>query len=324
MKSYRFGAAVAFAAIAAAFGAPARAQADPSPCSLLAPADVEAVLGEPLGTPPFRSEGGTPSTDGSDCSYQTAGFRVITLHVDWTDGGDAFAMINAMSGVVENGGLKGVVVLSDGTELRGAWDEARLFMCCAFYALRGEQLVIVDVGGSRATIPQAAHLADLAVKKLDQPNTVDDASAVAAATEREKARPTVVSVCDLVPRAAAEAIVGTSLSAEPQGSESSCTYAWTPKDGGFDMEMKLTATWRGGFAEMRFALAAIGQATAAMDPEGLLPGATSSGGDAVFDEQAATIIGVMAVRKDVLLGVETGGMMNETALALMKAAAGKF
>ena len=294
------------------------------PCGLLTAAEVEVVLGEHLVGPPFRADNGLPVADGESCRYEASAFRAIDLGVDWSNGGRKFGLINMASGIVDNGGLKGVVTLSNGTTLRGEWDEARDFLCCEFNALRGDQLVVVDVGSSRASIEQAASLADLAVRRLDQPLAFDDAPGLASALERDKTRPAPRPGCDLVSKSEAEAIVGAPLAPDPQGSETSCRYVWSPAGADYTEQLTLSITWRGGLAEMRQAQAAIGQALTFMDSQGLTTEQTQESGGNLFDEQAESLIGVMAVRKDVLLSIETGGMNNDLATAFIAAAAEKL
>lgn len=295
--------------------------ANPSPCALLAPAEVEAVIG-PLAGPPFRASRGFPNPNGDTCRYETPELRAVELRVEWQDGGESFAMMNMMQGVVDEGGLKNVVTLSDGTELVGEWDEARTFMCCEFEALRGEQLVAVDISGSRATLEQAAALADAAVKRLDAPLTVDDGAAVAAAREREDARPKPRPVCELVTRAEAEEIVGAPLLADPVGDERSCNYAWNAPEG-YEFELEMEVTWRGGFSELRQAQDAIGNSLSFFESQGVdLNMEQQANSD--FDEEFASIVGLMAVRKDVLFNVDTGGMMNDVARAFLVKAASKL
>lgn len=294
------------------------------PCALLEVAEVEAVLGEPLAGPPFRASSGLPDPEGASCRYETAAFRAIDLRVEWSNGGDAFGIMNLVGGIADAGGMKGILTLSDGTTLRGEWDEARVFMCCEFNALRGDQLVVVDISGSRATVEQAASLADLAAKRLDQPLTVDTAAGLAAAEERTKARPAIVSACDLVPRAEAEVLVGAPLSTDPEGSEYSCTFVWSPTGADYEEQLTLNVTWRGGLSEMRLMQSAIGQALSFMESEGLPTDQTQEGGTGPFDEEASSMIGVLAVRKDVLLSVETGGTGNDLASAFIAAAANKL
>lgn len=215
----------------ALIGGTAGAQAaDPqNPCGLLTAAEAETALGEPLAGPPFRASNGQPDEQGDTCRYEAASFRSMVLRVEWKNGGQSFALMNLVGSIVADGWLKGVVTLSDGTTLRGEWDEARLSQCCEFDALRGDQLVVIDFGGSRAGVEQAASLADQAVKRLDQPLDVDDAAGRASAEEGAKTRPAIVSACDLVPRAEAETILGGPLAADPQGNEDSCDYSWVAK-----------------------------------------------------------------------------------------------
>jgi hypothetical protein len=232
-------------------------------------------------------------------------------------------LLGMMSSALDNSGLKGIVTLSDGTTLHGAWDAARDFLCCEFNALRGDRLVVVDIGASRALMAQAASLADLAVQRLDQPLPSDGAAGVAAALEHDKTRPAIVSACTLVSRAEAETIVGAPLAAEPAGSDSSCHYSWSPQGTDYKQDFTLAVTWRGGLAEMRQAQAAIGQALSFLTSQGLAEQNQQSGGK-MFDEHAESLIGVMGVRKDVLLSIETGGMNNDFAAAFIAAAAKKL
>lgn len=300
-------------------------QAGQDPCSLLNAAEVETVLGEPLAGPPFRASNGVANADADSCRYETSGYRAIDIHVDWSDGGVKFGLINMASGIADNGGLKGVMTLSNGTKLRGEWDEARDFLCCQFDALRGDQLVDVDVGSSRATLEQAASLASLAVTRLDQPLSFDDAPGSEAALARDKSRPAIRPACDLLGRPEAEAILGAPLTADPQGSELSCNYVWTPVGADYTQQLTLNITWRGGLAEMRQAQFAIGQAMSFMAEQGLPANqvAPSTAGQ-LFDEEATSLVGVMAVRKDVLFNIETDFMNNDLALALITAAAKKL
>jgi len=145
-----------------------------------------------------------------------------------------------------------------------------------------------------------------------------------AAEERAKARPAIVSACDLVPRAEAEAIVGGPLAADPRGNESSCNYAWVAPGTDYQQQMTLAVTWRGGLSEMRTAQAAMGQALNFMATQGLASDQKQQSGTGPFDEEASSMIGVMGVRKDVLLSIETSGTGNDIATAFIAAAAKKF
>ena len=290
------------------------------PCAYLTSAEVEAAVG-PLSGPPFRARNGVPDANGDVCRYETAALRAIEVNVDWKDGGQTFGVMNVVQGVVDKGGLKGVLKTQEGTTLTGAWDEARLNSCCEFKALRGEQLVTVDIGASRATVEQAAKLADAAVRRLDKPLANDTTAGNKAAQAREAVRPKPRSACELLTRAEAEAITGAPLSADPVGSVDACTYAWA-KDG-LEQQIKLNVLWRGGFSEMRSAQVAMGQALSFLKTQGL-DAAQEQQSSAALDEDVTNIVGVMAVKKDVMFSAETGPFMTDVAHALIVKAASKL
>lgn len=201
-----------------AIGSPiARSPRDP--CALLDPKEVEAALGQPLAVAPYRSDDGqakaqgTPVQDGSACRYESADFHNIHVGVMWRNGPHTLELLRKLSGIVKQGSGK-VVIIGKGTTLDGGWDDAQLIGCCDFFAVLGERAVDVDVGGSRATVGQAAALADAALKRLDQPLPLDGNAALAAAQAHAALRPQPGPACGLLSRAAIEAIVGP-LSGEP-------------------------------------------------------------------------------------------------------------
>jgi len=304
--------------------ATAEASAAPTknPCTLLTATEVEVVLG-PLATPPFRSNGGVPDVNGDVCRYETPAFRAIELSVKWTDGGHTFRIWDMAHGLVPADIPKGLVQTSEGTKLTGAWDDARVMSCCKFAALHGAQLVTVDVSSSRATVEQAAKLAGAAVQRLDKPLSADATVVSKEAEEHAALRPKARSVCELLTRAEAEAIAGAPMSTEPVGNANACTYKWVQSEGGLNHQMKLSVSWRGGFGEMRFAQSAMGDALSFLKSEGLDAAQEKQSGGAL-DEDATNIVGVMAVRKDVMLSVETGGFMNDIAHAFVAKAASKL
>ena len=293
-----------------------------NPCSLLTAAEVEALLGEPLGGPPFRVNGYEPTATGAACRYETKTFRAVTVEVDWSHGNDTFRMIEMVSGIADAGNLKGVLTLSDGTDLHGAWDKAAMFMCCQFNALHGDQRVMIDISATKLTETDAGALADKAVQRLNQPLAVADDEGVAEATARDKTRPAVASACTLVTRAEAEALVGAPLLAEPEGNESVCTYVWTPAGGDYQEQVSLKVTWRGGFGEMRLTQTAIGMGLDMLADQGLDLTQDQSRADALFDEYSTSMIGVLAARKDVLLSIESAPA--DLAAPFIKVAAGKL
>lgn len=291
-----------------------------NPCAYLTSAEVEAVVG-PLSGAPFRARSGVPDGNGDVCRYETATLRAIEVNIDWSDGGRTFGIMTMVQGVVDKGGLKGVFKTQEGTTLTGQWDEARLSSCCEFRALRGAQLVTVDIGASRATVEQAAGLADAAMRRLDKPLVTDTTAGNKAAQEREALRPKPRSACELLTRAEAEAITGAPLSAVPVGLVDSCTFAWIGD--GLQQQIKLNVQWRGGFSEMRLAQAAMGQTLSFLKTQGL-DAAQEQQSSAALDEDATNIVGVMAVKKDVMFSAETGPLLTDVAHALIVKAASKL
>ena len=291
-----------------------------NPCSLLTASEVKAVLGGPLAGPPYRANGNEPDIGGDTCRYRTADFRSIAVTVDWIYGGDAFAMFSVVGNVVKDGGMGNVLTLSDGAEVTGNWDRAALFLCCEFNALRGDQRVDVDISGSEATVKQAAALADQAVERLAVPLQVASNLGIAEARALDANRPVVRSACDLLERADAERLLGGPLFQDPEGKEDRCTYVWTPVGTDYQAQIKLTVTWHGGFSEFRNTLSALGQGLAMVTDTPTVAGSSDESGPSVFDAYSSSIIGVMGVRKDVLLSIESGPM-SDTAAKFLAAAA---
>jgi hypothetical protein len=287
-------------------GLATRATAADNPCSLLTTAEVEAMLGEPLAGPPFRADGIEPSATGGSCRYETASFRAIDVEVEWRDGGQIFGITKMATGLAEGAGLKGVLTLSDGTELHGSWDDAAAFMCCQFNALREDTLVMIDISSSRLTQKDAGALADLAVARLAEPLDVADDAGVAQAHARAKTRPVPASACTLVTRAEAEALIGAPLQDDPAGDENRCSFVWTPAGADYQMQIDLSVTWRGGFGEFRQTVSAIGGGLDMIAAQGLDMTQDSGPVDPAFDDYYKSIIGVIAVRKDVFLSIESG------------------
>ena len=231
------------------------------PCNLLEPKEVEAVLGAPLATPPFRAGNGpmSPSPSGSECIYETAKFRYISLEVTYEGGAQQYSMTGMVKGLMKSGGGKDDIAnnvkknfrLDDGTELSGEWDEASLtaMNCCIFSGLRGDQLITIDFTSSPASLRQAATLVDSAYKRMEQPLKIDGGGAVDAAKALDKTRPKPVDACSLLTRAEAEAILGT-LSADPVGDKNDgCTYKLPSQ--GVPQEYEVRLRWRGGYYNWR-------------------------------------------------------------------------
>jgi hypothetical protein len=229
------------------------------PCSLLEPKEVEAILGAPLGAPPFRGSNNKPSAEGPDCIYETANFHRIDFSVDFKDGGQAYRIAGFAKKLFSNAPTekaKSAFMMDDGTELTGEWDEAQLIAmnCCIFVALRGDQMITIDFSDSDVELKQAAGLVDAAFKRIDKPLKVDGGANIAAAKALENTRPKPVDACSLVPQKDAEAILGPLTAAPKSDNTSSCTYPIPHPAGAPPRDYDLTIRWQGGLSDLRSTL----------------------------------------------------------------------
>jgi len=288
------------------------------PCGLLTLAEVEAVVG-PLAGPPYRAVGATPQPKGDDCRYEAAAGRSVRVNVTWEGGAQLMGMMGAMESAVKKAGLSELKLL-DGSTVAGEWDKAKITQCCEFNALRGDRMVTVDIAGSHATIAQAASLADAAVKRLDQPLEIDGGGGIKLAEERAAQRPKSRNVCELLTRADAEAIAGATLLAPPKGNEDSCTYEWPLDANGSRYAVKLMVQWKDGFHEMRQTSSMVGQASSMLGMGKVSGQASPDRNDGPWDEFSQSIVGVMAVKSDVLASVESGPYRQDIARAFIEKA----
>ena len=313
-------------------------QADPEdPCALIEPKEAEAVLGAPLGTPPYRASNSTPAADGKDCVYQTANFHQITFTVDFTDGAQAYQMTGfarKLLGNAPTGSASKAFRLDDGTELSGEWDEANLtaMNCCIFNALRGDQMISIDFTASEATLPQAASLVDAAYKRIDKPLKLDGAANVAAAREFLKTRPKQIAACSVLSQSEVEAILGPLISApvasnDKNSSSSYCEYHVPPRQGAIPRAYELNIDWRGGYATVRSlahtvrigGMAMGGGATKADDP---LPAAGAPGDP--WERAGLFYNDFVALKKDVEVKIDHRMLDDDKVKALVAAAMRKF
>ena len=311
------------------------------PCSLLEPKEVEAVLGAPLGTPPYRASSSTPAADGSDCVYQTANFHTIIFTVEFTDGAQAYKMTGFAGKLLANApteSARKAFKADDGTEIAGEWDEANLtaMNCCIFNAVRADQMITIDFTGSEATLPQAASLVDAAYKRIDKPLKLDGGANVAAAVAFLKTRPKRVAACSLLSKSEVEAILGplaappVSNNGDPTGVSTSCEYH-VPPEKGLPRSYELNIRWQGGYYEVRSDAHTVGLAGAAMhvttkEVEAMRPGSPPPAADADAAPDAEQETDGAAKKADIglpPLGApgdpwERGGMVFNDFVALKK------
>jgi len=249
------------------------------PCSLLDSAEVASAIG-PLASPPYRGEF-APNADSPSCRYDTKDHRRMLVSVDWSGGAMAMKVIGIgrklTDPIAKQGEEKiGKVVLSTGDTISGVWDQLAEgpMQCCDLHALRGDRHVELDWTGTRLTSKSAAALLDSAVKRLDHPLAINGGSGLAAAQQNfaADAKDSALVMCDLIPQAKAEALLGHPLVKAPQRGTAAgaagareCTYTTVlAAPGVIPQEYDLTLwEWRDGavkFAEDEFASHIAGRA----------------------------------------------------------------
>jgi hypothetical protein len=133
------------------------------PCSLLTRAEAEAVLG-PLSVDPYRSSSEKPALahgKGYACAYFTPGHHVFAIAPTWSGGEQNFKIDKGI------GGLVGLVAPPEQQVImKGPWDQAHSGMSGALLFLKGDRLLEVHYGTSRATRGDAVKLAAIAMKRL--------------------------------------------------------------------------------------------------------------------------------------------------------------
>jgi hypothetical protein len=304
------------------------------PCGLLDPKEAEAALGAPLATPPFRSSNGDPFSNGDECTYEDAHFRRIVVGVEWDGASAGWKMMGNLQSMVNQGPTKGMLHLADGSDLAGTWDEARVEGCCKFTALLGDQSVSVDVEDSTVGVPEAAKLADAALKRLQKPLSIDSKQTVAAAKDYEAAhRVKRRDPCSFLTRAEAEAIIGP-LAADPKPSEGSCEYDAIVSPGRLPAQVVISVGWTSGYQELRentsLRQGFLKGFTAGM-PHGKDVAAALSGGALpaspyweVAYSGATRAGGLGAVKNDVMIGVDAMGVPHEQTMKVLETAMSKL
>lgn len=291
-----------------------------NPCSLLEAKEVEAVLGGTLAGPPYRfnktgKEG--PAPDGEACRYETAGYHFIEIEVEWEGGAQTMKMYGTVQNLVDQK-MKGVLKLGDGSELTGEWDEAKVVNCCTFLAMRGDQLVTVDIAGSNSTLEQAAKIADAALKRIEKPLSVESAAGIAAAIARYATRPKERDPCSLVSRAEAETALEAPLTMDPVADGSKCIYTYTGTGKlPWKPELVLDIRWRNGFAQYRehAALTAnVGKVFALGDKAGIDKKESAAPDPALIGPWEAAQFAMFefsAVKKDVLVKADASAAIKK-------------
>lgn len=220
----------------------------PDPCVLLTPQEVEAALGAPLAAPPYRGDRhGVPDANGESCNYASADLHRIIVEPTWSDGKAVFKMIGGAMSQANDLAAGEVRMPITGTVLNGEWDVASVAGCCQFLALLEDQLLSVDVSNSKATLEQAATLADAALLRFGAKLAIRGADGNEAAQRLEQSRPKPGNHCALLTRADAEAVLGP-LGKAPEPDSNRCNYTYAAGGG---QPLEVAIQWRGGYGAFR-------------------------------------------------------------------------
>ncbi len=218
------------------------------PCTLLAAGEAEPYVGS-LSTPPFRADDGHASVTGEQCVYRGRDGRVvaISLGTGGAEAGDVIQDVPAkLSAALGKAGAPGLGNMANQVMKKevvaGPWDKATWIPGGSLFVTKGDHFVQVDMMGASGKEDDAIAIAKVAVPRADHPLSYDGAKAVAL-VPKAPAHPG--NPCDVVPRAEAEAALGTLSGnpvADPDGTM--CTYTVQSPNG--TRNYPIAYTWEDG------------------------------------------------------------------------------
>jgi hypothetical protein len=231
------------------------------PCRYLAASEVEPYTG-PLVAPPYRagSENSVPDRKGDGCLYRGTSGRNVVVQYSAAGGAMAGTVARRVPAVMDRllhngaGGINsagqpeqqqgpGAAIM--GSAGPGPWDNSNWFPTGTLIVFKGDASFVVDNSAADGGKSGAIDLATKALARLAQPLDYNGAAAVALAPKPVPPVPP----CTLIPRAKAEAILGT-LSADPavDPDGDGCVYTVSGDDGQVEYPVKLT--WTQGYKEL--------------------------------------------------------------------------
>lgn len=225
--------------------------ADQDPCTLLSAAEAEPYVGR-LASPPYRAADGSTvgNTKGEQCVYRGADGRQVTVLPIWKGGGLVGSMLQgipkamgrATAGTQAAGidSLAGRILQNDA---KGPWDNATWIPGGTLFVYKGSAQISVDMSGASGKKSDALVIAAKIVPRIGKPLSYDGAKAVAQAP---KLKAHAANACDVVPRAAVEAAIGTLSGAPARDStdNTKCTYTVSTPEGTRSYPVEFV--WDGG------------------------------------------------------------------------------
>jgi hypothetical protein len=240
------------AALAIALAAIGRTAPTPDdPCRYLAASEVEPYTG-PLVAPPFRAtaDSAVANVKGDGCLYRGKDGRGVMVQYSAAGGREAGTVGRRVPQVVD----RATDQKHDGSESQGTanavmgpagpgpWDNSNWFPTGTIIVYKGDASFDIDVSGTSGGKTAAMDLATKAIGRLGHPLDYDGTRAVAFAPKPVPEVP----ACNLIPRARAEAILGT-LAHEPKPDSTGTTCTYTVKGADGQVDYPLAITWRNGY-----------------------------------------------------------------------------
>jgi len=227
--------------------ASATGDAKPDPCTLLSANEAEVYVGV-LVSPPYRvTDDGVPNVSGETCMYRGSDGRQVTIFLGAGGAAGGAAMTdapNALSGALEKAGAGNLAATTHRVmaDVQGPWDHATWIPGGSLMVTKGDAAANIDVSAASGKEDDAVAIAKQIVPRLAHPLDYSGAKAVASAP-KPKAHPD--QACDLVPKSAVEAAIGT-LDGEPTpGADATeCDYKVTSAQG--PRTYKVEYVWQGG------------------------------------------------------------------------------
>jgi hypothetical protein len=227
------------------------------PCRYLLASEVEPYTG-PLVAPPYRAnaDSGYARRTGDACLYRGKDGRGVFVSYNPAGGRVAGTAARRVPAVLDRT-VAGASGNQDGTEHQGMgasvmgpagpgpWDNSNWFPTGTIIVFKGDSSFDIDISPTSAGKDAAIDLATKAIGRLGHPLDYDGAKAVATAPKPVPKVPP----CDLIPRARAEAILGT-MSQAPVADDkaATCTYTVPSSDG--DIKYAFAITWGNGYKSL--------------------------------------------------------------------------
>jgi hypothetical protein len=276
------------------------------PCRYLAASEVEPYTG-PLISPPFRAsvDDAVPQATGDGCLYRGKDGRGVMVQFSAAGGRAAGDAGRRVTQTADKAGPPGRASAVMGPVGPGPWDNSNWFPTGTLIVFKGDASFDIDVSGTSGGKNAAVDLATKAIGRLSHPLDYDGTRAVAFAPKPVPEVP----ACNLIPRARAQAILGSLVGApKPDSTGTTCTYTVAGADG--QVTYPVAITWRNGYKgynALKHSMSDVG---------GLMGAPTSMPAMPALDSSSQKIMGAFSKMVGVpgMGGVAKRGMKTDSSL----------